>query len=56
MPIGASRRALANVPGDSQFIGPHQSVSVTITAKPGTKLYLMCAAHPWMQGVVKVIR
>jgi hypothetical protein len=45
-----------NEPGDSQFIGPHQTVSVTITAKPGTKLYFMCAVHPWMQGVVKVVK
>jgi hypothetical protein len=45
-----------NEPGDSQFIGPHQTVSVTITAKPGTKLNFMCAVHPWMQGVVKVVK
>lgn len=45
-----------NEPGDSQFIGPHQTVHVTITAKAGTKLYFMCAIHPWMQGVVKVIK
>lgn len=45
-----------NEPGDSQFVGPHQTVSVTITAKPGTKLYFMCAIHPWMQGVVKVVK
>jgi hypothetical protein len=45
-----------NEPGDSQVIGPHQTLSVTITAKPGTKLYFMCAVHPWMQGVVKVIK
>lgn len=42
--------------GDSQFIGPHQTVKVKITAKPGTKLYFMCAVHPWMQGVVKVVK
>lgn len=45
-----------NEPGDSQFIGPHQTVKVTITAAPGTKLSFMCAVHPWMQGVVKVIK
>lgn len=45
-----------NEPGDSQFIAPHQTVKVTITAKPGTKLHFMCAVHPWMQGVVKVIK
>jgi hypothetical protein len=45
-----------NAPGDSQVIGPHQTLHVTITAKPGTKLYFICAVHPWMQGVVKVIK
>ena len=45
-----------NEPGDSQFIGPHQTVTVTITAPPGTKLNFMCAVHPWMQGVVKVVK
>jgi hypothetical protein len=45
-----------NEPGDSQAIGPHQTLQVTITAKPGSKLYFMCAVHPWMQGVVKVVK
>jgi plastocyanin len=45
-----------NEPGDSQFIGPHQTVKVTITASPGTKLRFICAVHPWMQGVVKVVK
>lgn len=45
-----------NEPGDSQFIGPHQTVKVIITAPPGTKLNFICALHPWMQGVVKVIK
>jgi len=45
-----------NEPGDSQFIGPHQTVKVTITAPAGTKLNFMCAVHPWMQGVVKVVK
>lgn len=45
-----------NEPGDSQFIAPHQTVKVTITAKPGAKLNFMCAVHPWMQGVVKVVK
>ncbi|HEX3392795.1 MAG TPA: hypothetical protein VHS55_09545 [Solirubrobacteraceae bacterium] len=45
-----------NEPGDSQVIGPHQTLKLTITAKPGTKLDFMCAVHPWMQGVVKVVK
>lgn len=45
-----------NEPGDSQAIGPHQTLTLTITAKPGSKLSFMCAVHPWMQGVVKVVK
>lgn len=45
-----------NEPGDSQVIGPHQTLKLTITAKPGSKLYFLCAVHPWMQGVVKVVK
>lgn len=45
-----------NEAGDSQFIGPHQTVKVTISAPAGTKLNFMCAVHAWMQGVVKVIK
>lgn len=45
-----------NEPGDSQFIGPHATVHVTISAKPGTVLNFMCSVHPWMQGVVKVVK
>lgn len=45
-----------NEPGDSQAIGAHQTLKLTITAKPGSKLYFMCAVHPWMQGVVKVVK
>lgn len=39
-------------PGDSAFIAPVQKASVTlkVTAKPGTTLYFMCAVHPWMQA------
>jgi hypothetical protein len=43
-----------NAPGDSQFVGPHQTVKVTITAKAGTTLHFVCIIHPWMQGVIKV--
>jgi hypothetical protein len=45
-----------NEPGDSQVIGPHQTLKLTITAKPGTKLNFICAVHPWMQGVVKIVK
>lgn len=45
-----------NAAGDSQFIGPHQTLKIKITAPAGSKLYFMCAIHPWMQGVVKVVK
>lgn len=39
-------------PGDSAFIPPVQKakVTLTVTAKPGTTLYFLCAVHPWMQA------
>jgi hypothetical protein len=45
-----------NEPGDSQVVAPHQTLHLIITAKPGTKLNFLCAVHPWMQGVVKVVK
>ena len=43
-------------PGDSVFVGPGpgDSADAKITAKKGTKLYFMCAIHPWMQAKVIV--
>jgi hypothetical protein len=43
-------------PGDSVFIGPApgSSANVKVTAKKGTKLYFLCAIHPWMQAKVIV--
>ncbi len=43
-------------PGDSVFIGgePNASADVKVTAKKGTKLFFMCAIHPWMQAKVIV--
>ncbi len=43
--------------GDSIAIQPggkHKSVTVAVTAKPGTTLYFLCAVHPWMQGKIVV--
>jgi plastocyanin len=43
--------------GDSVAIqepGKHKSVTITVTAKPGTTLYFVCAVHPWMQGKIVV--
>jgi hypothetical protein len=43
-------------PGDSVFVGPNVGDKGTakITAKKGTKLFFMCAIHPWMQAKVIV--
>ena len=43
-------------PGDSVFIGPNvgDSADSKITAKKGTKLFFLCAIHPWMQAKVIV--
>jgi plastocyanin len=43
--------------GDSLAIQPdakHKSISVQVSAKPGTTLYFLCALHPWMQGKIVV--
>ena len=44
-------------PGDSGVTGPGkkgESIDLTVTAPPGTKLYFMCLIHPWMQAQVDV--
>ena len=55
---GVAQDAPANFdkPGDSVFIGPNpgDSANAKITAKKGSKLYFMCAIHPWMQAKVIV--
>jgi hypothetical protein len=42
-----------NKPHDSVFFDGH-ALKLKVTAKKGTKLYYMCAIHPWMQGSVVV--
>jgi plastocyanin len=41
-------------PGDSIALKPKKSVTVAISAPPGTTLHFMCAIHPWMQGSITV--
>ena len=44
--------------GDSWFTGEVKKgthFSEEVTAKAGTRLYFICAVHPWMQGSVKVL-
>jgi len=43
--------------GDSiavQSGGSHNSITIKVTAKPGTTLHFFCAVHPWMQGKIVV--
>jgi len=54
--VGQDTPAEFDGPGDSVFVGPKpgDSADAKITAKKGTKLFFMCAIHPWMQAKVIV--
>ena len=55
--VGQDTPANFDKPGDSVFPGPGEkgeSIDLKVTAKKGTKLYFMCAIHPWMQAKVIV--
>ena len=44
-------------PGDSGVTGKGkkgESIDLPVTAAPGTKLYMMCLIHPWMQAEIDV--
>jgi hypothetical protein len=43
--------------GDSWFTGnkPNASITQPVSAAAGTKIYFMCAIHPWMQGSIEVV-
>ena len=43
-------------PGDSALTGPKKgsSVSMPVTAKPGSTRYMLCIIHPWMQAKLAV--
>jgi plastocyanin len=43
-----------SAPGDSLFFGPGEDISRQVTARPNTKLFYLCAIHPWMQGKIVV--
>jgi len=54
--IDKGQRGL-DTPGDSVAIqqpGAHRSITVKVSAPPGTTLYFLCAVHPWMQGKIIV--
>jgi hypothetical protein len=39
---------------DTMLIGDASSLTVPVTAAPGTTLHFLCAIHPWMQGTINV--
>ena len=44
-------------PGDSGVTGKGkkgESIDLPVTAPPGTKLWMMCVIHPWMQAEIDV--
>lgn len=55
--VGQNTAPKVDRPGDSGVTGPGkkgESIDLTVTAKPGTKLYFICLIHPWMQAEVDV--
>ena len=43
-----------SAPGDSLFFGPGEDISRQVTAPSDSKLFYLCAIHPWMQGKIVV--
>lgn len=55
--VGQQTPPTVDKPGDSGLTGPGkkgESIDLTVTAAPGTKLWMMCLIHPWMQAEVDV--
>jgi len=55
--VGQKTPPLVDRAGDSGVTGPGkkgESITLKVTAKPGTKLYFMCLIHPWMQAELDV--
>jgi uncharacterized cupredoxin-like copper-binding protein len=51
--IGTNTPPNVDGPGDSGITGPGkpgESITLKVTAKPGTVLKFMCLIHPWMQA------
>ena len=56
--VGQNTPPSVDRPGDSGVTGPGQkgeSIDLTVTAKKGKTLYLLCIIHPWMQAKLKVV-
>jgi len=55
--VGQKTPPKVDRPGDSGVTGAGkkgESIDLTVTARPGTKLYIICLIHPWMQAEVDV--
>jgi hypothetical protein len=55
--VGQKTPPKVDKPGDSGVTGPGkkgESINLTVTAPAGTKLYMMCLIHPWMQAEIDV--
>ena len=55
--VGQKTPPSVDRPGDSGVTGPGkkgESITLQVTAKPGTKLKFMCLIHPWMQAELDV--
>lgn len=56
---GVGQQSPPNIdkPGDSGITGngkKGESIDLPVTAAPGTKLWMMCLIHPWMQAEIDV--
>jgi hypothetical protein len=55
--VGQNTPPDVDKPGDSGVTGKGkkgESIDRPVTAAPGTKLWMMCLIHPWMQAEVDV--
>lgn len=55
--VGQKNPPNIDKPGDSGVTGDGkkgESVDLPVTAAPGTKLWMMCLIHPWMQAEIDV--
>jgi hypothetical protein len=55
--VGQNTPPNIDKPGDSGVTGKGkkgESIDLPVTAPPGTKLWMMCLIHPWMQAEVDV--
>lgn len=43
-----------DAPGDSLLFFDDQTVTATVSAPSGARLFYLCAIHPWMQGQITV--